>query len=61
MDDKTGQQLYKDLEQLEQKLLERKAALPAHSIRPYQLIEIEELEDSIAELKDVIKKNERTG
>jgi septal ring factor EnvC (AmiA/AmiB activator) len=44
--------------ELEQKLAEKKATLaereasvPAHSIRPHQLIEIEELEDEIAALE----------
>ena len=32
-------------------LAEREASVPAHSIRPHQLIEIEELEDEIAELE----------
>ena len=56
MNDTTRQQLYQNLKRLEQKLREREASLPAHSIRPHQLIEIEELEDGIRKLKDEIKR-----
>jgi hypothetical protein len=36
------------LEQLRERLREAEARLPAHSIRPAQIAEIEELEDEIA-------------
>jgi phosphoribosylanthranilate isomerase len=41
--------LIDELGKLKGELEERQAALPAHSIRPHQLIEIEELEEKIAE------------
>jgi len=59
MDNKTRQELYDELKQLEGDLSDRKAALPAHSVRPAQLIEMEELEDRIRELKDEIKEREQ--
>jgi len=39
------------LEKLRAELEERKASIPIHSIRPHQLIEIEELEEKIEELE----------
>ena len=56
MDDKTRQRLDEDLKRLLQELQERKAALPAHSVRPHQLLEIEELEEKIKKLKNEIGK-----
>ncbi len=38
------------LRRLEAELKERKSSIPIHSIRPHQLIEIEELEEEIEEL-----------
>ena len=43
-----------ELVALEEELAERRAALPAHSLRPHQLQEIEELEDRIRELRQKI-------
>ncbi len=40
------------LSQLKARLTERKASIPAHSIRPHQLIEIEDLEEEIAEIEN---------
>jgi phosphoribosylanthranilate isomerase len=40
-----------ELNQLKEELREREAALPAHSVRPHQLIAIEELEEAI-EIKE---------
>jgi hypothetical protein len=45
------EQLIKQIEDLKEKLRDREAALPAHSVRPLQLQEIEELEERIAELE----------
>ena len=59
MNDKARQQLYQKLKKLELELLDRKSALPAHSVRPTQLIEMEELEYRIKELKDEIKRREQ--
>lgn len=39
------------LRQLRAELVERKSSIPIHSIRPHQLIEIEELEEEIEELE----------
>jgi hypothetical protein len=43
--------LLKEIEELKAKLREREAALPAHSVRPHQIQEIEELEDKVAALE----------
>lgn len=40
--------LKREIETLKQRLRDREAALPAHSIRPHQIQVIEELEDEIA-------------
>lgn len=37
--------------ELQRELEERKRSLPAHSIRPHQLLILEALEEEIAELK----------
>jgi phosphoribosylanthranilate isomerase len=42
------EELEKNLKDLKEELREREASLPAHSIRPHQLIVIEELEEEIA-------------
>ena len=39
------------LKELEAELKDRNDALPAHSVRPHQLIEIEDLEDEIAQVR----------
>lgn len=43
------------LRQLEAELADRQAALPAHSIRPHQLIEIEDLEERISDLQRLLE------
>ena len=45
------ERLLEEIEELKGKLLEREAALPAHSVRPHQVQEIEELEERIATLE----------
>ena len=45
------QELEKEIEELEEKLKDRELALPAHSIRPHQLLIIEDLEKEIKEKK----------
>jgi hypothetical protein len=45
------QELEKEMKELEEKLTDRELALPAHSIRPAQLLIIEELEEEIKEKK----------
>lgn len=42
------EQLLKEIQELKEKLRDREAALPAHSVRPHQIQEIEELEEKIA-------------
>ena len=46
-----------DREDLKATLAERNASIPAHSIRPHQLIEIEELEEEI----DALEKRLESG
>jgi hypothetical protein len=40
------------LRRLRTELEQRKSSIPIHSIRPHQLIEIEELEEEIVELQE---------
>jgi hypothetical protein len=44
-------ELEREIRNLEEKLRDREQALPAHSIRPSQLLLIEELEEEIKEKK----------
>lgn len=50
-----------ELDKLKEQYREREASIPAHSIRPHQLIELEELEEAIeekeAELKRLLEDN----
>ena len=48
------EQLLKEIEELKAKLRDREAALPAHSVRPHQVQEIEELEEKIAALEKML-------
>lgn len=48
------EQLLKEIEDLKAKLRDREAALPAHSVRPHQVQEIEELEEEIAGLEKML-------
>ncbi|MBN1626061.1 MAG: hypothetical protein JW944_06005 [Deltaproteobacteria bacterium] len=45
------EELEKEIEELEEKLQDRQAALPAHSVRPQQMLIIEEIETDIEEKK----------
>jgi len=49
--------LEKELARLSSELEEMKKALPAHSIRPHQLLAIEELEDEIERIKSLLNKS----
>ena len=51
-------ELEKKLEDLKERLKDREAALPAHSVRPNQILVIEELEDEIIEVEKEIKRLE---
>jgi hypothetical protein len=60
MDDETMkkvtiQQIQEDISRLKAELAEREAALPAHSIRPHQLMVIEDLEEEISKKKEALK------
>jgi hypothetical protein len=50
MNDETRKTMEERLRKLRAELEERKRSIPIHSIRPHQLIEIEELEEEIEEL-----------
>ena len=45
------QELLKVIHKLKEQLQDREAALPAHSVRPHQIQEIEELEERITALE----------
>ena len=51
MTGETREILEDKLRQMRAELEERKSTIPIHSIRPHQLIEIEELEEEIEELE----------
>ncbi len=51
MTGETREILEDKLRQMRAELEERKSSIPIHSIRPHQLIEIEELEEKIEELE----------
>ncbi|MGB6376728.1 MAG: hypothetical protein WBF55_21205 [Syntrophobacteria bacterium] len=44
-------ELLEEIQNLKEKLRDREAALPAHSVRPHQIQEIEKLEEKIAALE----------
>ena len=48
----TEKDLKEKISRLKKELEERKSSLPAHSLRPHQLLEIEELEEEISELEE---------
>ena len=45
------QKLLEEIRNLKEKLRDREAALPPHSMKPHQIQEIEELEEKIAVLE----------
>ncbi len=49
-------QLQEEIEKLKLDKADREAALPAHSIRPHQLLVIEELEEEIEQKQKELKK-----
>ncbi len=55
MDEKTIKSFEDELSKLKIELADRNAALPAHSIRPHQILEIEELEEQIKALEEKIR------
>ena len=50
--------LRQEIDILKDELQEREKSLPAHSIRPHQLIAIEELEEKIRRLQERVKELE---
>jgi chromosome segregation ATPase len=50
--------LLEEIEILKVELQEREKSLPAHSIRPHQLLAIEELEEQIHTLQERVKQLE---
>ncbi len=48
--DRTTEELKEELARQQEYLAELKGSLPKHSVRPHQLIEIEEAEDQVEEL-----------
>jgi len=59
-EDTLKEDLQKKIEDMKEELREREAALPAHSVRPSQILAIEELEDQIEEVEKKIKRLEGT-
>jgi CHASE3 domain sensor protein len=55
--------LEKEIQELEAQLRDREASLPAHSVRPQQMLVIEQLETAIEEKKKELEKliKEKTG
>ncbi|UCF98363.1 MAG: hypothetical protein JSV89_02235 [Spirochaetaceae bacterium] len=51
MSGETREMLEDRLRKLRAELEERQSSIPIHSIRPHQLIEIEELEEEIEEIE----------
>lgn len=49
------EELEKEIKELEAKLKDREDALPAHSVRPHQILIIEELETAIEEKKKALE------
>lgn len=59
MSEKSISELRRELEEASAELADRRAALPAHSLRPSQLQEVEELEDRVKELRAEIERTEK--
>jgi len=50
------EELKKEIQELEEKLKDREASLPAHSVRPHQMLAIEELEIALEEKKKELER-----
>lgn len=50
------EKLKKEVRELEEKLKDREASLPAHSVRPQQMLVIEELETAIEKKKKELER-----
>jgi len=53
--DEARENLIREIKNLKRELQERELSLPAHSIRPHQLLIIEELENRIPELEERLR------
>ena len=49
------EQLKEEIVRLKEELADREAAIPVHSVRPHQLMAIEELEDDIHRKQEELK------
>jgi septum formation inhibitor MinC len=54
-----GNQLVNEIDRLKDELKQREAQLPAHSIRPHQILAIEELEEKIKQKKEQLRSVEK--
>lgn len=57
---KGTEELEEEIRKLEEELKDREAALPAHSVRPHQLLIIEELEEKIQVKKKELHSIQKT-
>lgn len=57
----TKKQLQEEIRRLKTELADREAALPAHSVRPHQLMAIEELEEEISRKQEALIALETSG
>jgi len=55
MEEGTREDLLRNIEALKEELKDREKALPAHTIRPHQLLAIEELEEKICRLEEKLR------
>ncbi len=55
MEEGMREDLLRKIEVLKEELKDREKALPAHTIRPHQLLAIEELEEKIRRLEEELK------
>jgi len=55
---RTRQYIEKDIAETREKLEDARKRLPYHSVRPHQLMEVEDLEDRLAELESELESAE---
>ena len=55
IEEATREDLLRKIEALKEELKDREKALPAHTIRPHQLLAIEELEEKIRSLEEKLR------
>ena len=56
MESEKAAQLRREIARLEKEISEAESRLPAHSVRPHQLIALEELEDELSIKKAALEK-----